>query len=106
MTPEPTPPSAAPAQQVLPQPLPTQVTVTLVQVTAPGQPTRHLLRWDIITPAGTQTIFSDRPFTQQIVQMLMQHLQAWPGELVVAQPDLDQVRALLGHPNGKQGGGR
>jgi hypothetical protein len=109
MTPEPTPqplpplpPPAAP--QVVPQPLPTQVKVDLVTATQPGQPTLHMLRWDITTPSGTKTIFSDRAFTQQIVQILMGHLQVWPGELVVAQPDMEQVRALLGQPGGPSNG--
>ncbi len=97
MTPQPTP-------QVVPQPLPTQVTVDLVTASAPGQPTQHLLRWDWTTPAGRGTFFSDRRFTQAIAELLQRHLQGWPAELVVPRPDLEQLRAALGQPNGEPSG--
>jgi len=102
--PEPTPQAAPPVPQIDPQPLPTQVKVDLVTATMPGQPTQHLLRWDWTTPAGTGTFFSDRRFTQGIAELLSQHLQGWPAELIVPQPDLEKVRAALTQPNGKPSG--
>ncbi len=92
------PPQPAP---ILPQPLPTQVAINPVQVSAPGTPTSQQLLWEVTTPAGTARFFTDKRFAQQILQILMGQLQAWPAELVVPQLDLAAVRRDLAGPNGK-----
>jgi hypothetical protein len=86
---------------ILPVPLPTQVSVNLVQASGPGQPTTHLLLWEVTTPAGTAKFFTDKRFAQQILQIVMGHLQRWPAELVVPQVDLAAVQRSLGQPNGR-----
>jgi hypothetical protein len=92
---------AAQPPPVLPQPLPTQVSVNLVQASGPGQPTTHLLLWEVTTPAGTAKFFTDKQFAQQILHIVMGHLQRWPAELIVPQVDLAAVQRGLAGPNGK-----
>lgn len=99
---QPTPPAAAPMVQ--PQPLPTRVSLNLVTAQAPGLPTQHLLRWDITTPAGVTVFFSDKAFSQQLLQMLEGQLQQWPAQLVVPQPDVAGIRREL-ERNGNRSGG-
>ena len=88
-----------PAPQIQPQPLPTRVEVNLVGVQQPGQPSQHLLRWDITTPAGTAVFFSDKQFSQQLAKILMGFLQQWPAGLVVPSVDLGAVAEELRRPN-------
>jgi hypothetical protein len=95
-------PQAAQPQQIQPQPLPTQVTMTQATVTTPDGGRQQLLMWQISTPAGTTVLFTDRAFTEQLAQMLGQHLQRWPAGLVVPTVDLEQIRAALA--NGKPAG--
>jgi len=95
--PQPQPP------QIPPQPLPTNITLEPVQVSAPDGRRQTMLRWSITTPAGVTVIFGDRAFTQAVAQMLQQHLATWPGELVIPQVDLAAVRRGLAGPNGKGG---
>ncbi|HJU02321.1 MAG TPA: hypothetical protein VJ966_14090, partial [Actinomycetes bacterium] len=98
-------PAQPPAQaQIPPQPLPTRVDVNPAEVRVPGQPVTHVLRWDVTTPAGQTTFFTDRDFVQDITRILMGHLQAWPAELVVPTLDLSEVRRELDQPNGTRRG--
>ena len=88
--------------QIAPQPLPTRVDINPATLQAPGQPVAHALRWDVATPAGVCTFFTDQGFAVQIHQILGQHLAAWPASLVVPTLDLSQLRRELDQPNGKR----
>lgn len=95
-------PAAQPAPpEILPQPLPTRVVLTPVQVSTPAAPTTTQLLWEWTTPAGVARFFTDRAFAQQIAQILATHLANWPAELVVPQVNVAAVRRDLHQPNGK-----
>jgi len=84
-----------PVPEIRPAPLPTTVHLATIQGTTADGATVTLLEWRITTPAGVLVFFSDRKFSQSILQLLMAQLQQWPAELIVPQMNVAEIEQAL-----------